>query len=97
MQDADTTVVDNFKDYGLTLEGYIKACIKQSQLFYRLPETICANVDGVVDNFKDYGLTYENYLPACIEQPSLFYQSPETICANVNDVVDTLKDILRLV
>ena len=58
-----------------------------------MPETICANVDGVINNFKDYGLTYEKYIPVCIKQPQLFCQTPKTITEHIKTLIFIFKNM----
>jgi hypothetical protein len=79
-----------FKDCGLEVKDYLKAALKQPQLFYQLPETIVSNIMGVVNHpvFKDCGLEVKDYLKAALKQPPLFYQSPKTIVSNIMGVVN---------
>ncbi len=85
-------VINTFATNGLTEQDYIKAALKQPQLFTLSPTTIASNIRGVVDAFKDAGLTEKDYIKAALKQPPLFYQSPTTIANNIRGVVDAFKD-----
>lgn len=84
-------MVQKFNKQGLTLDNYVKACIKHPQLFSRSSETIEKHIRGFVEKFEYCGLTLDNYVEACIKRPSLFSYSPETIENNVKKLVKAFK------
>jgi nucleoside diphosphate kinase len=81
------TLVDKFKNEGLTIKDYIHSGIKQSAIFTLKPETIENKILEVTKRFEKEGLTKQDYLNACLKQPPLFYLSPETIEAQVRTLV----------
>ena len=91
-QQSVKSVVEKFKNNGLTLEKYLSACVKQPQLFYQSPETIEKNIKTLVEKFEANGLTIDNYLSACIKWPQLFFQSSETIEKNIKALVEKFKN-----
>ena len=72
-------LIKRFENEGLNSADYIKACIKQPQLFCQSPNTIENNVRDLVKRFENEGLNSIDYIKACIKLPSLFCQSPNTI------------------
>ena len=72
-------LVKIFEKEGLNTNDYIKACVKQPQLFCQSPKTIEANVKELVKIFEKEGLNTNDYIKACVKQPQLFCRSPKSI------------------
>ena len=85
-------MINRFGNEGLTLENYLPACVKQSNLFRYNSETVEKNVRGLVEKFKNEGLDMNTYIQSCIAQPSLFCSKPETIEGNVRNVVKSFSN-----
>jgi transcriptional regulator with XRE-family HTH domain len=81
-------VVTHFCKYGLTAEKTLQASRQYPWLFYKKPETVIANIEGVVEYgaFKEAGLLCKDYLQAAIKRPSLFAQKPETVIGHIERV-----------
>jgi len=68
--------------HGLSCEQYLRASVKQPQLFcrpryhHRQRRTRCLSL-------RRGRLSLSEYVAAAVRQPSLFYQSPATIQANI--------------
>jgi hypothetical protein len=45
-------MVSHFREHGLTLSDYLRAAVRQPQLFYQLPSTIQRNIEQVVTHFR---------------------------------------------
>jgi hypothetical protein len=85
-------VVERFAAEGLTTKDYLRAALRQPQLFCQKPTTIAGNIAGVVALFTDQGLTVTDYLRAAQKRPQLFGQKPATIAANIAGVVALFTD-----
>src|SRR5947209_8487640 len=57
---------------GLTMDAYLRAAVKHSQLFYQSPATTIGNIAGVAERFAAEGLTARGYLKTALKQPTLF-------------------------
>jgi hypothetical protein len=95
-------VVDHFPHGGLSVSDYLRAVLKQPQLFTQSSATIIAHIEAVTNHFRDQGLTIRDYLRAAVKHPALFVQSPPTTIANIQTVAEhfreqglTLRDYLH--
>ena len=84
IQENCEQLVLRFEKEKLSLEDYIKSCIKQPSLFWQSPDKIESNVRNLVKKFEKEGLNSKDYLKACVKQPPLFCQSPDTIAEHIN-------------
>lgn len=87
-----TPIIEYFAEYGLTQENYLRAAVKNNQLFYQNPEKIISNIETVQKHFKNNGLKLEDYLKAALSHPQLFFHKPSTIISNIEGVSNHFKD-----
>jgi hypothetical protein len=83
-----TDVVKHFRRHGLTLEEYLRAAVKEPQLFTENPATVIANIEGVFKHFRADGVRLKDYLRAGLDRPVLFTEDPATLIANTEAVVE---------
>ncbi len=85
---------------GIDKNDFVKAALKQPQLFCQFPETLNSNI---TKSSELMGIDKNDFVKAALKQPQLFCQSPETLFSNFkalailfdNDDIKTRKFVLK--
>jgi predicted nucleic acid-binding Zn ribbon protein len=85
-------LVQRFAADGLTTKDYLKAALRQPQLFTRSPAIIAKNITDLWERFAADGLTIKDVLKAGVRQPSLFCMLPASVAMHITALVERFTD-----